>query len=464
MEHISDFAIQHEAVRNAFRIALETNRTLILPQLRLGTKDIPWAPFPLLQNYYGSQDKNLLKQLCSQGRKSWQTELQPCRDLNSWVEVPWSTLFDLTPLTKKFKIRIIERTEGHGWGINEPSLLHLQLKDSDITILDPNSFPSNGSDWNSAQKLDQQRVMSNKNFNFFSGFNRNKPTTEYEESLKLKGPLKNLVTAKQLGEIKEKYIQFGTLVYGLRFETSKTKQQITMAKALKTNTFVTPNQLEKLNDITQSIVHTLGGTSKFNMIHMNIETITKIELQNQIMLKKEAAEIEGKKFVNKIVQFYPDGSPYSKLDLLIQLDNQTQTDLMASLVRELHGDMPINQAISAVLPFKESILKKLMLTKPIRDRKALLDACVDYKKKHDSRYPIYYLQNDVYSDITQHPELFNPLLKIFPCTFTINDICNWGVVERKWAEGIFEKMDHDVDYELILSQVLEILIARKGKP
>ncbi|KAI9482787.1 MAG: hypothetical protein EXX96DRAFT_555629 [Benjaminiella poitrasii] len=457
-----DFATQHEAVRNAFRIALETNRTLILPQLRLGQKNIPWAPFPALQKYYESQDKELLKSLCTRGKKNdWRLKYHSCEDLNDWIELPWSMFFDLKALQTQFKIRIHERAWGHGWGVNEASLSHLELAKSDIAILDPNSFPSNGSDWDTSEQ--KQHVMSS---NGFLGFISNAPfhriPSETESSLELKKPLKMLVTSQQLKGLQERYVQFGSLVYGLRFQTTINKRQNALQKALRSNVFVAPNKLHEVNVVANKIIKKLGGSRQFNMVHMNLESLTKTELENQRLMNRAEAEIEGRRFVDGTREFYPNGTALSAYELLNQLDESIQTELMASLVRELQGDMPINQAISATLPFQSSELKDTLSKSGLKDRENLLSACIDYRKTVDERYPIYFLTNDVYLDIIGHPELFGPLLKAFPCTFTKKDIYEWGVVKSNWTDEIHALRDSDIDYESALSIIVETLIARKS--
>ncbi|KAF1801653.1 hypothetical protein V8B55DRAFT_1472787 [Mucor lusitanicus] len=451
-----DFATQHEAVRNAFRIALETNRTLILPQVRLGTQDIPWAPYPVLQKYYESQDKESLKASCLANTPNWRTAYQPCRDLNQWIEVPWSTFFDLEALKTQFGIRVHERTWGHGWGVQESMLAHVQLAAHDVVSVDPNSFPSNGSDWD---VQDKQKVVDGSKW--FGGIFA-RVEDETEASKRLVSPLKMLVTADQLLRLEERYIQFGSLVFGLRFQTSTSKKQSALQRGLRSTVFTSPNRFLETNLAAQKITAKMGGANIYNVIHMNLEAVTKTELANQRSMMMENAEIDGTTYVEHFKEAHADGRPYSPLQLLQQLDHSTQTELMVSLVRELTGDMPIHQALSAAMPFQESALKNLLSQSATPDRSSLLSACIQYRKNIDTRYPIYYMTNDVYPDLHTHPELFGPLLEAFPCTFTPNDMYNWGVIQQDWASKISGLSDPDVDYEGMLSPIVEILIARKG--
>ncbi|KAI8640424.1 hypothetical protein BD408DRAFT_419871 [Parasitella parasitica] len=451
-----DFASQHEAVRNAFRIALETNRTLILPQVRLGTKDIPWAPYTILQKYYESQDKELLKATCLLDKKDWRTEFQPCGDLNQWIELPWSSFFNLKELNTRFGIRVLERKWGHGWGMHEPMLSHLKLTQHDIVAVDPTSFPSNGSDWDIQ---DQQKVINRGSWSNL--FTNSGQRNEVEASTKLATPLKTLVTSDKLLQIEERYIQFGSLVFGLRYQTKISKKQTKLQVALRSKVFTSPNQFNQINLVAEKITSKLGGSGIYNVMHMNLGDVTKTELVNQISMAREIAEIEGTAFVNHLKLEHADGVPYSPEELLQQLDHSAQNELMLSLVRELEGDMPIHQALSAALPFQKSKLKDLTQQDQTK-RSEMLLACIEYVKTVDNSYPIYYLTNDVYSDIDAHPEFFGPLVKAFPCTFTPVDMYNWGVIKKGWTSGIPELNDPDVDYEAMLSPIIEILVARQG--
>ncbi|KAI8067277.1 hypothetical protein BDF21DRAFT_112256 [Thamnidium elegans] len=445
-----DFATQHEAVRNALRIALETNRTLILPQVRLG-KTWDWQPFAILSKYYQSQDKQVLKTACRLNQPNWMTNYQPCQQLNQWIELPWSTFFDLEVLRNDFSIRIIERTSHHNWGAHD-SLIPL-LKPEQVIVIDPTSFASNGSDWGPKTKIDTS---------FFSRFSSTKATDEEKDSLKLTTGLKNVIRSQDLIQINQRYIQFGSLVYGLRFLTNASQHQSALQRALRSNVFVSPNQFHAVNQVSQTIVNALGGAGTYNCMHMTIGDLVKTELLNQISMKRENAAIKRIKFVDETKFSDDHGQPYNVTQLLNQLNPDAQFDLMTALVRELNGDMPINQAVSVALPLKNSLLRDLLSEPYLKNRQTLLDACIDYRKAVDARYPIYYLSNDVYKDIHQHLKLFGPLVKAFPCMFTKNDLYKWGLVDSKWAERIHGLNDLEVDYDDLLSIIVEILVARKG--
>ncbi|KAI9263919.1 hypothetical protein EDC94DRAFT_606527 [Helicostylum pulchrum] len=450
-----DFATQHEAVRNALRIALETNRTLILPQVRLG-KTWDWQPFAILSKYYESQDKQVLKTSCRLNQHNWMTNYQPCQQLNQWIELPWSTFFNLDVLRKDFSIRIIERTSDHNWGTRDT--LTSFLKPEQVIVLDPTSFASNGSDWETKTKINRDQSF----FSRFFSSTESASSQDEKDSLKLKTGLKNVIQSQDLTQISQRYIQFGSLVYGLRFLTNASQRQSALQRALRSNVFVSPNQFHAVNQVSQTIVNALGGAGTYNCMHMTIGDLVKTELLNQISMKRENAAIERIKFVDDTKFSDDHGQPYNTTQLLNQLTPNAQLDLMTALVRELNGDMPINQAVSVALPLKNSLLRDLLSNPYTKNRQSLLDACIDYRKAVDGRYPIYYLSNDIYKDIHQHLELFGPLVEAFPCMFTKNDMYILGLVDSDWAERIHGLNDLEVDYDDLLSIVVEILVARKG--
>ncbi|CAO3637125.1 unnamed protein product [Mucor hiemalis] len=376
-------------------------------------------------------------------------------------------LFNLDAVRNQFKIRIHERKASHGWGIRDSLISQLDLNEKDVVVLDPTSFPSNGSDWENFDQL-KQKVQNQSKSNLMDRFFAKTPATdgltiEERESLKLTTALKNIVNAEHLMQMDQRYIQFGSLVYGLRFQTSISKQQSALQKALRSNVFVSPNQFKPINQVAQEIIKTLGDN--YSVIHMDFQKLAMIELINQRAMKKEKAEIEGTKYTDNIQTAHKNGIPFTSKELIDQIDPDTQSELMSALIRELHGDMPINQALSAAMPLHEDSLLNDLLAKTDSiksSRRSLLAACIQYRKEEDEKYPIYYLTNDVYDDIVAHPELFKPLMDSFPCTFTKNDMYEWGIVQSNWATQIDILKEQNVDYELILSQIVEILIARKG--
>ncbi|KAG1249125.1 hypothetical protein G6F68_013505 [Rhizopus microsporus] len=106
----------------------------------------PWMPFEDLARRYEAQDKRILSRLCATNEKNWRTQLEPCETINEWTEIPWSSVMDLESIKRDFGVRIIERTQGHGWGVDE-SALGGNIDPEDVTIVDVMSFKENGTNW-----------------------------------------------------------------------------------------------------------------------------------------------------------------------------------------------------------------------------------------------------------------------------------------------------------------------------
>ncbi|KAF7731267.1 hypothetical protein EC973_000683 [Apophysomyces ossiformis] len=412
-----DFAQQHDALRNAIRLALETNRTLIAPRLRLGTS-YDWAPFSLLAKRYEAQDKTILRQLCQSNSTHWRTRMEPCSTLNDWTEVEWSSLFDLELLRRRFKVQIVER-EGHGWGTRE-SWLSGNVHPSDVAVVDATSFMSNGSSWEHEEESDQWRLRD-----WSQWFSE----SDELASLKLTTPLTaNVVKGEELRAIRAKIIQFGSLSFGRRYPTTPSKAMAVLSRAMTRWAFVSPNQFQPATSTANKIIDTLGGKYGYSSLHINVAQVMANSLEEGMSLEQFNAEM--------------------------------QKEMMDSVVLEVFGDIPINQAVSAALPLQRSSLLELLHNNTaLQDRRQLLTSCIDYRRNIERRYPIYYLVSDLPPET--HQELFKPLLEFFPCTFTMSDMIAWEVVNKTWTEN--QAGSDSVDYERLYMPILEVLIAGKGK-
>ncbi|ORY94830.1 hypothetical protein BCR43DRAFT_525972 [Syncephalastrum racemosum] len=395
-----DFAEQHEAFRNAIRIAYDTNRTLIAPQLRLG-KPYDWLPFHDLARRYEAQDKTFLRSLCSSAaqltEESWRTELEPCATINDFTEVPWSSVFDLKPLQTQFGIRIIERVHGHGWGENESALLSSNIRES-VIIVDPMTFPTNGSE------ID--------------------PNAEPAEA----PPLKRYLRAPQLKELDGfGYIQFGALSSAGRIRTRNTAGQSALHRALTRSVFVTPQPtIPGLSAVAKQIMHALGGLGRYSSLHLNLAQFMALDGRSD------------------------------------RLEDNGQ-ELMDAVVLEVFGDIPINQAVAAAMPILQPSRLAEIMNGPQQDRRQLLDACVEYRREVDSRYPVYYLVNDLVLDPKARPDIFGPLMQFFPCVFTRRDMADWHIIDSHWpTDDPFYDRDPDADYNTLLTPLLDMTLATRA--
>ncbi|KAI8967432.1 hypothetical protein BDF20DRAFT_982884 [Mycotypha africana] len=443
----SDFPEQQESFRNALRLALETKRTIIAPMLRIN-KIYTWLPFEALAKRYEAMDA---KELCQRGEKDsvfWQTELEPCDTINDWIEVPWSTIMDLETIKREYGIKIIERTQGHGWGIHETAPIKEKILPEDVVVVDVMSFKENGSDWEHVD-LAQEALKAARqgSLNRFTNWIQSYFATKNSKDAPLTQPLKNVFYADQLNAIDAKIIQFGALNSAARYETTTSDIQKQLRKAMMKNRFLVPDQTKQLTQQADKIVNVLGGKSHFSTLILNMTKIVAMDAKAGVLKNID---------------------PNQELPTTVdELSDESKTELMEAIVLELFGDIPINQAVSAAMPIKSSRLSNILnsrgkiVTDPV-DRLELLEACVEYHKNIEKRYPVYYFINDKKIAVESRPDIFGPLLKMFPCTFTQNDMINWGYQSDSYLNGVPHLNDPNVDYEKLFQPLLNILIAQKG--
>ncbi|KAI8890459.1 hypothetical protein K501DRAFT_328450 [Backusella circina FSU 941] len=435
----SGFPEQHESFRNGLRLAIETNRTIIAPMLRINPSYM-WMPFEQLAKGYEAQDKPMLRKACEKGESNWRTELQPCDTINEWTEIAWSSIMDLEILKKEYGVRIIER-QGHGWGVDESALAD-HVDPDDVTVVDVMSFEENGTNWEHADASND--IQQNQ----FSPMKWIQTLFELKTKKKntLQEPLKNVFSIAQLNAIDTKIIQFGALNSAARYQTTATPLQQELRKAMMKNRFVAPDRLKHLTDQSNRIINVLGGKYQYSTLILNLTKLVEMDAR--------AAELT------------PDGDQQQQtmgLSSIEQLGEKARLELMDAVVLEVFGDIPINQAISAALPIKPSKLATLLAGSLYdADRQQLLEACTDYHKNIESRYPIYYIMNDMGIAPETRPDIFGPLLKMFPCIFSRWDMHRWGVLTDNWSSGQPELADSDVNYEDLLQPLMDILIAQKA--
>ncbi|KAI9491716.1 hypothetical protein BDB00DRAFT_831828 [Zychaea mexicana] len=395
-----DFAEQHEAFRNAIRIAYDTKRIIIAPMLRLG-HPYPWLPFIELARRYEAQDKTILRRVCRthDPAEQWRTELEDCKTMNEWTEIPWSLIFDLSSLEAEFGVQIIERTRDHNWGMQESAIFNV----NNVEVVDPMSFAANGSSVEHGEQVIQPP----------------EPLTK---------PLKKFMKASQLASLDATLVQFGALSSAARYNTRSGKGQSALRRALNKRLFVTPNNLLPVTLTASQMVEALGGRNRYSSLHLNLAKF--IALDARIDSADEAL-----------------------------LSNVARKELMNAVVLEIFGDIPINQAVSAAMPILEPSRLSDLVAGPHVDRRELLDACVEYRRTYDKRYPIYYIVNDIIQDPMTRPDLFGPLTETFPCMFSKADMSEWGIIDKAWAARVPQLADPDVDYEALLAPVVDILMA-----
>lgn len=414
----------------------------------------PWLPFEDLAKRYEAQEKSTLKAACEQHQTTWQTELEPCDTINDWIEIPWSSIMDLETIKKEYGIKIIERTQGHGWGVHESALSDQTIHPDDVAIVDVMTFKENGTDWEHVDPAEEAlRAASESRFSRWFQSHLTKKKDE-----KLTQPLKFVFSVDKLNALDAKIIQFGALSSAARYETTVSPIQAELRKAMMKNRFNVPDQLPPLTDQALKIVDALGGPFQYSTLILNLGKLVALDARAGTI---QNLAVDGKKEEeDKIVEKGPKS--------MDELSDNAKKEIMEAVVLEIFGDIPINQAVSAAMPIKPSKLATLLSSfnankAGAEERHQLLEACVDYHKNVEERYPVYYLVNDMNVAPDVRRDIFEPLMDMFPCIFSRQDMINWGIQSEHWAAGDSMLNDPDVNYEKLFQPLLDILIAGKGK-
>jgi hypothetical protein len=415
-------------------------------------------PFEDLAKRYESQDKPSLRKACDAHQRNWQTELEPCENINEWIEIPWSSIMDLETIKREYGIRIIERTQGHGWGTRE-SALGGNIHPDDVAIVDVMTYKENGTDWEhpDAEAALKQQSKQQSSSRFSNWIQSHLGTANKEE--KLTQPLKYVFSVDQLHAIDAKIIQFGALNSAARYATTQNEIQADLRKALMKTRFVVPDNLAQLTAQSTKIVDALGGRFQYSTLILNLAKLVALDARAGTLQRLAVdGDMLKKEDEDKIVANGPS--------TMEDLSEKSRKELMDAVVLEIFGDIPINQAVSAAMPIKPSKLGTILstgITNKPSDRRQLLEACVDYHKNVEQRYPVYYLMNDMGVAPETRPDIFGPLLEMFPCVFSKADMKNWGIQTDNWSLGQAGLTDVNVNYEILFQPLLDILIAGKGK-
>ncbi|KAI8330925.1 hypothetical protein BD560DRAFT_494192 [Blakeslea trispora] len=443
----SGFPEQHECFRNALRLALETKRTIIAPMLRVN-QYYPWLPFEDLAKRYEAQEKSTLQLQCqSDQKKNWQTELEPCETMNEWTEIPWSSIMDLEKIKHEYGIRIIERTRGHGWGVHETALDET-IEPEDVAIVDVMTYKENGTDWEHPDPYQKTT---------WSGWLQ----THFKEA-KPTEPLKFVLETERLNAIEAKYIQFGALSSAARYPTTITEKSQALRKAMMKNRFNVPDNLAALTAESNKIVNALGGRFQYSTLIFNLSQLVTMDARAGTL---QRLAMDGKALTKQQEDALVAQGPHQMEDL----SEKARKELMEAVTLEIFGDIPINQAVSAAMPIQpdtplSNLLKSASFSNTnSKDRRQLLEACVDYHKHIEQRYPIYYLVSDMDVAPETRPDIFGPLLEMFPCVFSKSDMLQWGIQNKQWSANQPNLLnDPHLNYEALFQPFLDILIAGKG--
>ncbi|CAO3618533.1 unnamed protein product [Cunninghamella blakesleeana] len=481
-----DFFEQLEALKVGLRIAQSTNRTLIAPQLILG-KSFGWLPFERLAKRYEIQDKTLLSMICKKVKedalslspptttnpqRDHSIEIELCEDKDDWTEIPWTVLFNTSFLEENHKLKMIDR-KNHRWRQEITS-------SSEITILDPLTYLENGTIATTSKSSSKKVSITFSSFKYNRDWKKWFKDQLYPPSPNdLKKPLPhNKVFESKLKLIATKYIQLGSLSKGSAYPTFGTEKQAALMQDV--SDLLVPNYLDSLEKMANKITQVLGGKKEYISYHLHMSMVARTELQiqkanallfqnhqwlNNVKLleemeKKEEMELEDGNITISNTTVNNNNINNNIDDPTLILDKSSLLDLINSIVFEILGDMPINQAVSASFPIQPSTLLDELNNKSndINNNKnsiELLNACVDYRLNIDPLYPIVYLVTDIPWD----SNILKPLNDFFPCLFTKNDFKKWNIIQTGWASNDKVGLYDVVDYDEILSPLLDMLIA-----
>jgi hypothetical protein len=406
---------QMNALRNGLRLALDTNRTLILPYLRLGAALKDWVPFEDMARQYEAQDKARHTSLCN----TLDPPLGCQHRLSSWTEIPWSTLFDLSFL-QQHSVDVVERKNldwrhGGGW-----------LSVDDVVVMDPMTYWENGTYFDThEQQISTQRTFWQWLY----------PTQQATAAIN--APLEHRRISSQYLQdhlYEPRLIQLGSLVLGSSISTQKSAAEARLLEDLARR--LVPDQLASVNHAADTIIKALGGPQGYTSFHLHLSTL----IQREISLLEQQQDLVAH-----------------------ELDPAAFLAMMEAIVFELLGEIPISQAFSAALPIQPSRLLDHLHNNAslIKNDGSLLDVCIDYRNNVDPRYPIIYL-------VTEMETLLSgmaPLLDLFPCLFTRHDLQIWNPLPFGWSSVIpgYGMDDILVNYDVLLGPFLDILVADECK-
>lgn len=315
-------------------------------------------------------------------------------------EIPWSRLLDFEALKETFGVSVVERPgeARHLWGSEEPLAAQTDdvLRVEVIKALRP-AAPMNGS-W--------RRWWNSVQTSFSLSRPDNGLTDKKEEDPRVVHYTPTY-SEFMLAQKDRHIVQCGSLSTTLFRKSLTSMAQAELYQALNTWLLVRPNQMQQLNTAAQGIVGAMGGSGAFMALGVG----------------------------NKAKQNVRDMSI------------------------ELLGNMPISQAVSLSLPLQSSSRLAHWLTGDQSDRRALLEACVEYRQDVDPGYPVtYVLGESVYDD--QAPWI-RPL---FPCVFTKADMLDWRKLDYNWWDVLDTTTSlGGEEHKVWLSSILDILVASQGK-
>lgn len=451
MSH-SDFLEQYKALRSGARLALETNRTLLVPALRLSP--------PSTKNDSDTKDID------------WLDEQEP------WIEIPWSKILDIEAPLEEFGIRIRDKTTEP-----DPSLVHWVH----ITR---------------SSKPDRMKAEESRTSRFTMWLQ--KPLASYPTSTSTTtgtSPLEvqHVNHLEELRALRERYVHCGVISSGVfKNAFNKQRQQLTLHAAMSRHLLLKPDGLAFINQAAQTIIDKLGGQRQFSTLFLHLakymsvaststsngssssssSVAATVTNDNSITTSSSSSSYTSSKSKSQQQRRRPMTMTPEQKEILASFRRhlkKTKSHAMKDIAFDILSTMSIDQSVAAAMPVRPntSLYDHLPVWKSMfpEKRQSLLDACLTYRRQVDPGYPIIYLVSDLdLQSSTAALDIYRPLLDAFPCTFSKTDMYHWGTLDRDWWRNVHQVVsahsnDHiqTMDYEALLSPLLNLMVGGQGK-
>lgn len=422
----SDFLEQYKALRSGARLALETNRTLLVPALSLS------PPSP----------KN-------------DTETEWFTTTNEpWIEIPWSKIIDIEAPLEEFGIRIRDKTTEP-----DPSLVR----------------------WIHITRSSKPEAIKPKEASRFTTWLQ-KPLATSPLQVQHVNHLEELVA------LRERYVHCGVISSGIfKNAFSKERHQIALHAAMSRHLLLKPDGLVFINQAAQTIIDKLGGQRQFSTLflhlakYMSVNTTTNPSNGSTIAATttsssrtiSSSSTMKSQQHRRRPVTMTPE-----QKEILASFRRhlkKTKSHAMKDIAFDILSTMSIDQSVAAAMPVrpKTALYDHLPVWKSMfpEKRESLLDACLAYRRDVDPGYPILYLVSDLdVQSSTAALDIYRPLLDAFPCTFSKADMYQWGTLNRDWWQKVHQvisarssnESNDAMDYEALLSPLLHLMVGGQG--
>lgn len=426
----SDFLEQYKALRSGARLALETNRTLLVPALVLS----PPSPKNDTDN-------------------EWLTTNEP------WIEIPWSKILDIEAPLEEFGIRIRDKTTEP-----DPSLVR----------------------WIHITRSSKPEAIKAEAMSRFTTWLQ-KPLATYPTTSPLQ--VQHVNHLEELRALRERYVHCGVIASGIfKNAFSKERHQIALHAAMSRHLLLKPDGLAFINQAAQTIIDKLGGQRQFSTLFLHLAkymsvattasngstiTTTTTTSSSSSHTISSSRTMKSQQHRRRPMTMTPE-----QKEILASFRRhlkKTKSHAMKDIAFDILSTMSIDQSVAAAMPVqpKTSLYEHLPVWKSMfpEKRESLLDACLAYRRDVDPGYPIIYLVSDLdLQSSTAALDIYRPLLDAFPCTFSKADMYHWGTLDRDWWRKVHQvisarssnESNDAMDYEALLLPLLHLMVGGQG--